>query len=140
MSTNYKKIAVAIDFSAQSLKALEQGIKLTKDSGALLQLVTVIDTKSFGSITAYDLKYADQMKEKYEKKMDELKGKVSAEGVSQVETIVKMGSPKEILTTLPEVDLIVIGSTGLNQLEKIIIGSVAERVVRHAAYDVLLVR
>ncbi|WP_332645281.1 universal stress protein [Lysinibacillus sp. 54212] len=140
MSTNYKKIAVAIDFSAQSLKALERAIKVTKEYGAILQIVNVVDTKTFGSITAYDLKYADKMKEQHLQKIEKLKEQALAAGVNEVEAIVKMGSPKELLTSLPEVELIILGATGLNQFEKMLIGSVAERIVRHAACDVLLVR
>ena len=140
MTTNYKKIAVAIDFSEQSLKALEQAIELTLQYDAALELVNVIDTKSFGAISAYDLKYAEELKNDNSNKMEELKKKVLAEGVKEVGAIVVTGSPKGILTELPDVSLIVCGATGLNRMEKMVLGSVAERIVRHAKCDVLIVR
>lgn len=140
MKTNYQKIAVAIDFSDESLKSLNRAVKIAHDNEATLQIINVIDTKSFGSVSAYDLKYADKLKVEHEEKMKELLEQVQQAGVSNVETIVVKGNPKVILTDLTGIDLIVCGSTGLNQAEKFMLGSVSERIVRHAKCDVLVVR
>ena len=137
---NYKKIAVAIDFSKQSLKALDRAITIAKVNGATLLLVNVVDTKTFGSIAAYDLKYADQLKVESEAQLEQLKNQALEQGVPAVETLVVEGSPKEILTNLPEIELIICGETGYNQIEKMMLGSVAERIVRYSKYDVLIVR
>ncbi len=137
---NYKKIAVAIDFSKQSLKALDRAITIAKDNGATLLLVNVVDTKTFGSIAAYDLKYAAQLKVESETELDQLKKQALEQGVPAVETLVAEGSPKEILTNLPEIGLIICGETGYNQVERLMLGSVAERIVRYSKYDVLIVR
>lgn len=137
---NYLKIAVAIDFSEQSLKALDRANQLAKEHNAILQLVNVIDTKSFGAVSAYDLKYAEELKKENILKMEKLEKEALQTGVKEVESIVETGSPKGILTQLPQVDLIVCGATGLNRIEKMMLGSVAEKVVRHALCDVLIVR
>lgn len=137
---NYLKIAVAIDFSEQSLKALDRASQLAKEHNAILQLVNVIDTKSFGVVSAYDLKYAEELKKENILKMEKLEKEALQTGVKEVESIVETGSPKGILTQLPQVDLIVCGATGLNRMEKMMLGSVAEKVVRHALCDVLIVR
>lgn len=140
MTAKYNRIAVAIDFSEQSLQACERAITLAIEYGATLQLVNVVDTKSFGAVTAYDLKYAEKLKEENSLKIEQLRQEAQTAGVSEVLTVVEMGSPKSILTKLPAVDLIVCGATGLNQLEKMVLGSVAERIVRIASCDVLIVR
>ena len=140
MIKHYRKIAVAIDFSKQSLKALDRATLVAKDNEASIQLVNVIDTKSFGSIAAYDLNYAEQLKEESMTKMDQLKNQVIAAGVPVVEVVIKEGSPKEILTELSGVELLVCGATGVTNLEKMLIGSVAERIVRSATCDIQLVR
>lgn len=137
---NYLKIAVAIDFSEQSLKALDRASQLAKEHNAILQLVNVIDTKSFGAVSAYDLKYAEELKKENILKMEKLEKEALQTGVKEVESIVETGSPKGILTQLPQVNLIVCGATGLNRMEKMMLGSVAEKVVRHALCDVLIVR
>ena len=137
---NYLKIAVAIDFSEQSLKALDRASHLAMQHNAILQLVNVIDTKSFGAVSAYDLKYAEELKKENVVKMEQLKKEALQTGVKTVESVVEAGSPKGILTQLPNVDLIVCGATGLNRMEKMMLGSVAEKVVRYALCDVLIVR
>ena len=111
-----------------------------KERGTALVVVNVVDTMSFGSVTAYDLKYAEKLKKENLEKMEKLKKQAEAAGVPNVEVIVEMGSPKVVLTQLHDVALIVCGATGLNQLEKIVIGSAAERIVRLAKCDGLLVR
>ena len=137
---SYNKIAVAIDFSEQSKKAFQRAIKVAIENKATLQLVHVIDTKSFGSIAAYDLKYAEKLKAQSISEMENYKNEANTAGVENVEVVVEEGSPKAILTQLPEVDLIISGATGYNAIEKMVIGSVAERIVRLAKYDVLIVR
>ncbi|MFY0521262.1 universal stress protein [Lysinibacillus sp. UGB7] len=140
MTKDYTRIAVAIDFSEQSLKAYERAVSIATEGGATLKLVNVVDTKSFGAITAYDLKYAEKLKEENLIKIEKIKNEAQTAGVTNVEVVVETGSPKGILTQLPDVDLIVCGATGLNQLEKMVLGSVAERIVRLAKCDVLIVR
>jgi len=140
MIKHYRKIAAAIGFSKQSMKALDRAVLVAKDNNADLVLVNVVDTKSFGSVAAYDLKYADKLKEESLTKMDGLKNQVVAAGVPVVEVVVQEGAPKEILTELPGVELLICGATGVSNLEKIVIGSVAERIVRMATCDVQLVR
>lgn len=91
---NYLKIAVAIDFSEQSLKALDRANQLAKEHNAILQLVNVIDTKSFGAVSAYDLKYAEELKKENILKMEKLEKEALQTGVKAVESIVETGSPK----------------------------------------------
>lgn len=133
----YKHIAVAIDFSEQSMKALDRALSLKVQYGAALTLVSVIDTKSFGSIEAYDVKYANQLAEQYDKQLQALKADQKG---SDVETLVKMGSPKDILTSLNGVDLIICGATGKSKPEQFILGSISSAIVRHAKCDVMIVR
>ena len=140
MLTTFKKIAVAIDFSEQSLKAFQRAVSEAKECKTTLVLVNVVDTMSFGSVTAYDLKYADQLKKENLEKINKLKKQAEEAGVQDVEVVVETGSPKVVLTQLPDVGLIICGATGLNKVEKMVIGSVAERIVRSAKCDVFIVR
>ena len=56
----------------------------------------------------------------------------------------EFGSPKVIVAKqIPEsenIDLIMLGATGLNAVERIFVGSVSEYVIRHARCDVMVVR
>lgn len=140
MATNYKNIAVAIDFSEQSKKAFEQAIEVANNNKGNLYLVNVVDTKSFGSVSAYDLEYAGKLKEENLQKINKLKNIALEAGVAKVEVKVEEGSPTEILTQLPDVNLLICGATGVSEIEKMMIGSVAEGIVRRAKNHVLIVR
>ncbi|MEC1180037.1 universal stress protein [Metasolibacillus meyeri] len=140
MKNYYKQIAVGVDFSAQSLQAFQRAIKVAKLNEAVLHIVSVVDTHSFGSVQAYDITYAEQVKEDREKQMEQLKKEALAAGITTVKTVVELGSPKAILADLKGIDLVIISATGLNRFEKMIIGSNAERIVRNAKCDVLVVR
>ena len=65
-------------------------------------------------------------------------------GVKKVDFSVEYGAPKVIIAKdIPDekkIDLIMIGATGLNAVERILIGSVTEYVTRTAECDVLVVR
>ncbi|OMG43518.1 universal stress protein UspA, partial [Paenibacillus macerans] len=65
-------------------------------------------------------------------------------GVKNVDTRLEFGSPKAIipkkLARDVGADLIMSGTSGLNAVERFIVGSVSEAIVRHAPCDVLVVR
>ncbi|MGN7476438.1 universal stress protein [Solibacillus silvestris] len=140
MVETYKNIAVAVDFSEKAKIAFERGVRIAKLTNATLHLVCVIDTHSFGSVEAYDLKYAKALKEKAVDHLKEFQEQAVQAGVANVQIIVEEGSPKVILTSLAESDLIIVGATGLNRAERFLLGSVSENVVRNAKCDVLVVR
>ena len=86
------------------------------------------------------MKYAKKLEEKALTKLQELKEEAEAKGVRDVQTVVEEGSPKVILTSFEQADLIICGATGLNRAERFLLGSVSENVVRNARCDVLIVR
>lgn len=140
MLKTYKNIVVAIDFSENAKIAFERGLNVARLTDATLNLVSVIDTQSFGSVEAYDLKYAKALKEKNLDQLSEYRVKAEQAGVKNVQVFVEEGSPKAVLTNLADADLIIIGATGLNRAERFLLGSVSENVVRNANCDVLVVR
>lgn len=136
----YKQIVVAMDFSEPSKLAFERASDLAAATGAALTVVSVIDNRSTTSVATYDMKYAEQLKGELTEQLQVAKEKANAKGVDNVKTAVEVGSPKIILTSFDEADLIVCGATGLNAAERLFIGSISETVVRRAACDVLIVR
>lgn len=136
----YKNIVVAIDFSEKAKIAFERGLNVARSTDATLNLVSVIDTHSFGSVEAYDLKYAKALKEKTLDQLSEYRVEAEQAGIKNVQVYVEEGSPKAVLTSLADADLIIIGATGLNRAERFLLGSVSENVVRNANCDVLVVR
>jgi len=72
------------------------------------------------------------------------KEKALATGLENVNILVEYGSPKTMiskdLAKKVHADLIICGATGLNAVERFLIGSVSENIVRSANCDVLVIR
>lgn len=68
----------------------------------------------------------------------------SIDGIEKVKIIVQNGSPRSMITkeiaNKVTADLIICGATGLNTVERFLIGSVSEAIVRSANCDVLVIR
>lgn len=144
MSINYKTVLVAVDGSKESEWALKRAYTLAKNNDATLVLAHVIDTRNYPTVEAYDTTIRDRSETFADDLLSKYKVESEAAGVKNVITEVVFGSPKAQLSKeLPKkhnVDLIVCGATGLNVVERFLIGSVSEAIVRHSRCDVVIVR
>ena len=136
-----RKILVPIDFSECSRKALHYATALAKQFQAEILLVHVLEMQAV-RVQAFEAVYIEGNPE--ESAADELsKWRAKAGSQVPVKTVVCSGSAsREIVRTANEsnIDLIVIGSHGRTGLARLLLGSTAERVVRHAPCPVLVVR
>lgn len=144
MDLNYKTILVAVDGSDEAAYAFRKSIKIAKDCNAKLVLAHVIDTRTFATVEAYDHTIAERADRFAAELMENYKKEAEQAGLTDVEYVIDYGSPK---AKIPkdfakqfDVDLIVCGATGLNAVERFLIGSVSENITRHAKCDVLIVR
>ena len=142
----YKRILVPIDFSEYSKKALGSSIALAKTFHAELILIYVVESAvypadfGFGQVTIPGIEA--EMTERGEAELGKLV-KQQIAGAVPSRTIVCGGKPfLEIIKAAQEekADLIVIATHGHTGVEHILFGSTAEKVVRKAPCDVLVVR
>jgi len=144
MTLVYKQILVAVDGSAESKWAFKKSIGIAERNNATLNLVNIIDTRSYAAVEAYDRSIAERAQTFAVEMLEEYKLEANAAGVESVNVIVDYGSPKTMisreLSKKVEADLIICGATGLNTVERFLIGSVSENIVRSAKCDVLVVR
>ncbi|MEB7772647.1 MULTISPECIES: universal stress protein [Kurthia] len=140
----YNNIIVAVDGSAEAEYAFNKAVEVAQRNDAVLHLVNIIDTRSFAAIEAYDRSIAERAQSFAEEKLKEYKTIAEQHGVKEVKTLIEYGSPKTMITKdvaeKTVADLIVCGATGLNAVERFLIGSVSESIVRSAKCDVLVVR
>lgn len=143
MALTYQHILVAVDGSQEAEWAFKKAIEIAKRNTSKLALAHVVDTRSFATVEAYNgtmteraLKYAEELLEGY-------KAEAEAQGL-EVDTLIEYGSPKTVLPRKiakdVHADLIICGATGLNAVERLLIGSVSEHITRSAECDVLVVR
>ncbi|AWE08331.1 universal stress protein UspA [Lysinibacillus sp. 2017] len=145
MANHYKSIVVAVDGSKEAEFAFRKSIDVAKrNEGATINLVNVIDTRSFAAIEAYDRSIAERAQQHSEELLNGYKKQAEEAGVANVNLVIEYGSPKNIITkelsNVVEADLIICGATGLNAVERFLIGSVSEAIVRTAKCDVLVIR
>lgn len=144
MTLQYSQILVAVDGSKESEWAFKKAVAIADRNSATLNLVNIIDTRSYAAVEAYDRSIAERAQTFAVELLEEYKQKAEAEGVKNVQIIVEYGSPKTMisrdLSKKIEADLIICGATGLNAVERFLIGSVSENIVRSAKCDVLVVR
>ncbi|HET9993328.1 MAG TPA: universal stress protein [Kofleriaceae bacterium] len=142
----FHKIFCPIDFSPGSREAFGKAAELARESNAALVLAHVSETSGWQAITGFPL--APEMIHKVaateEAELEKWKARATELGVKQVAIRVLVGTPwDQILTAVRAdraIDLIVMGTHGRTGLEHALVGSVAERIVRHAPCPVLVVR
>lgn len=144
MTLKYSRIMVAVDGSKEAEWAFKKASAAASRNDADLYLVHVIDNRSFGSIEAYDRTIAERALKNGEELLARYKDEAASHGVKKIHPMIEYGSPKTVipkkLANQLEIDVIVCGATGLNAAERLIMGSVSERIVRTAKCDVLVVR
>ncbi|MEK5205862.1 universal stress protein [Psychrobacillus sp. FSL H8-0510] len=142
MENQYNSIIVAVDGSKEAEYAFRKSIDIAyRNEGAQLHIVNIIDTRYFG---AFDQEVAEEVKEQSREILDRYKARSIAARVENVNVIIEYGSPKTVITKeiakSVEADLIICGATGHTPVERYLIGSVSEAIVRSAKCDVLVIR
>lgn len=141
-----RRVVVPVDFSPSSQQAVDYAVDLARQYGAELHLLHVLlDLDAIAAEPGVAFAPVDewmpQLVKLAEKKLADLKASVSS-GLTTV-TAVRDGSPgSEVVRYATDVkaDLIVMSTHGRTGLKHILLGSVAENVIRHAACPVLVVR
>lgn len=137
----YDRILLPTDGSEGSDRALGQAIELATETGAELHVLFVVENVSYAPEMA-DERVTLQLRGIGENAIESVRERAEAAGVD-VETAIEEGTPhRAILEYADEsdVDLIVMGTHGRSGLDKYLLGSVTERVVRTADVPVLTVR
>ena len=144
----YQRILVPIDGSETSRRALQEAIKLG-DSAAQLRLVYVVEEIYSHATEGYDFIDYDALQKAArstgERMLAQAAEKVQQSGkraeVALIETNgQRIASVIEAEAKRWQADLIVIGTHGRSGLSRLLMGSVAEGVVRLASVPVLLIR
>ncbi|ADI74057.1 UspA domain protein [Methanohalobium evestigatum Z-7303] len=144
MTGEYNKILIATDGSENSKNAVQSGINLAKNTGAKVYTVYIIEPVSAAmSRKGPDwAKSAMEMMRKEGEKATEYVEKIGQEADIDVESIILEGDPAEEVIKFADkndINLIVMGTRGLSGIKRFMVGSVADKVVRHSEKEVLVV-
>lgn len=156
----YQKIMVTLDGSELADVALPHASTVAKSAGAAVVVMQVIDSvaqimsqlapatiepMASGAMTA---ELAEELvagqRAEAQANVDKAKARLEADGVANVTTLIAEGRPGEAIVDAAAeqgCDLIVIATHGRSGFGRVLLGSVAEHVARHAEHaGVLLVR
>jgi nucleotide-binding universal stress UspA family protein len=140
-----RSILVPYDFSADADVALERAIELAKVFGARLHLLHVFH-QPVEVLSPYEIALPvtliEEVREAAARRLAPVAQRARDAGV-EVESQVREGSPSEQIEAEARslgVDLVVMGTRGYTGLKHVLLGSVAERTVRHAPCPVLTVK
>jgi nucleotide-binding universal stress UspA family protein len=145
----YQRIMLAVDGSKPAALALKEAVKLGKALGCEVHLVHVVDDGAAADDVGYfepaaaNPKLLDAGRDYLQRAAAEL----SAAGVAHSERLIEEPfAPTDIAVTIDQaareasVDLIVMGTHGRRGVRRLLMGSVAEGVLRLSRVPVLLVQ
>jgi nucleotide-binding universal stress UspA family protein len=138
-----RKLLFPTDFSDGASLALRAAVELAADNDAELILVHVWHPPYVGPEVMFPDVLAADLRRESERELDRVKTEVVRHGFERVRTVFLVGTPWNEIVHYAErhaVDLIVMGTHGRSGIKRVLLGSVAERVVRHASCPVLVVR
>ena len=142
----FQKILCPVDFSEPSHFAMRKAAQLAIDCQAALVVVHVWES-AFHPQLSKELIQNELLApvlEEQQAELEKVEREVAALGAKRVETKLLYGVPWHAIVQEtrddPTYDLVVMGTHGRTGIKHVLLGSVAERVARHANCPVLLVR
>ncbi|MTV81317.1 universal stress protein [Secundilactobacillus folii] len=138
----YSQILVPLDGSENSRSALKTAIQISRYFGSTITLMSVVNQSGMaiasGSIP-YDL--SGEFRKQAQGILTEGQ-KLTEEAGVQTKTIITEGIPKNEIVSAADkegIDLIVMGKSGADAINRLLIGSTTAYVVRQANVQVLVV-
>jgi nucleotide-binding universal stress UspA family protein len=148
MGFEYNNILVAIDGSKEAECAFKKAVEIAKRNNANLLLAHVVDQRTYAyagvEVDPFERNIAERGEQIASKMLENYKEKAINAGLTKIDCIIEFGSPKvkipKDIARAKNCDLIICGATGLNAVERLLMGSVSEHITRFASCDVLIVR
>lgn len=141
-----RHILVGMDGSKPSTEAAEHALALAEQTKAKVTLLFVLELPQVipvGPLSGYVTTASPQSNENFERAEAIIAQAAKANPNVKVATRVEYGFPAEMICSVATsvgADLIVVGARGLNAAQRVLLGSVSDRVVHTAPVPVMVVR
>ncbi|MDV0444520.1 putative universal stress protein [Methanimicrococcus sp. At1] len=138
----YNTIIVGTDGTEYAKKAINMAVGLAKLTDAKLHAVYVSDVSNITPTSVEWEMVAENIKLESEAAFEFVRERAAAENVNFETASLSGAAAQELVQYANQVnaDLIVVGATGKKAFERLILGSVSEKVIRNAKQPVLVVR
>ncbi|KAB1189891.1 universal stress protein [Haloferax sp. MBLA0076] len=141
LSFPYDEILVPTDGSQSAKPAAKHGLDLAAALDATVHVLSVVDDSSLGP-DVRSMMSGDEYEQAATDAIESVASDARGLGVSNVVEHVEHGDPSDQILTFVEehdVDAVVMGTTGRSGVDRILLGSVAEKTVRNAPVPVITV-
>jgi nucleotide-binding universal stress UspA family protein len=138
----FNKILIPTDGSENTKAAIAQGLELARAMGAEVTALYVVDQASFVNfpMDATVVSIYSLLEKEGKEAVDYVVNEGAKVGVKVEPKVVEGNPAKKIVDEAENYDLVVMGTLGRTGISKLLLGSVAERVIRFAPCPVLVVR
>lgn len=144
----FQRILVPVDFSDASIAAVDLASELARTMGAHVSLLHVgvfphfasVELSMMGAAGPTLTRMSEEVAGKIEERLDALGQEHCGEGVEYSVTLREGYAPEEINAEVEEkgCDLVIMGTHGRTGMERVLLGSVADRVVRNSTVPVMV--
>ena len=141
--SEFKRIIAPVDGSSYADKAAKKALFLAKQTGSEVMVMYVIDTPRLTSTIPPDeisRVWFDILRTQGQKVLREIQHTANTMHVKITTKLVEGIPQEEILKEAKKDDLVVMGCKGMTAIDRLLMGSVCENVVRHADAQVMVVR
>jgi nucleotide-binding universal stress UspA family protein len=145
MTTNIKEILVPVDGSENSVRAARFAMDLARATNAGVRLAYVFPAASVELVGMAGMSRADiehAAKTSGQRAFDTVNEALAGELVEGIAYETALGDPAEEIIAWTDRDagtLVVIGRRGLSRMKTLLLGSVSDKVIRHAKCPVTVV-
>ncbi len=137
----YESVLIPTDGSPASAAAVGHGLTLAATLDAAVHILSVVDDTSLGPDVRAVLS-ADELERPAVEAVEEVAAKANEHDLAHAQTYVEHGSPADVIREHIEtnaVHAVVMGASGRRGVDRVLLGSVAEKTVRSAPVPVITV-
>jgi universal stress protein A len=138
-----KTILCPVDFSDASLNAVRYACEFAKSMGSKIYLLNVVEPRPMAADMSLNyIPLEEELEKAASEDLEKIREDIAKKGLP-VEGDIEIGTPAEAILARaedPDVNLVIMGSHGKKGLSRLLMGSVAEEVVRKAHCPVLIVK
>lgn len=140
----YENILLPTDGSEGTRRAVEHAVNLANNYDATVHVVYVVNTSAYSTLPA-DANWEsimEALEEEGQEATEDVEELASDEGVKVITEVLEGVPHREILDYAERnnIDLIIMGTHGKTGINRLLLGSVTEKVVRSSETPVLTVR
>lgn len=145
MSEHIKEILIPVDGSENAVRAARFGMEMAEAMGIGVRLFYVFPAASVEIIGMAGMSRADidqAAQAAAQRAFDETRDALGSALIDKVEQETSIGDPAEEIIRYTEDDhavLVVIGRRGLSRMKSLMLGSVSDKVIRHAKSPVTVI-